>query len=369
MRIERITLTHVCVPLHGEFRISSGAIASTHAIVVRLEGDGVVGYGQSSPMASGIRYSPETPDSCWAALTESLVPLVLNKDIASPAGMNGILDAVPEQPFARAGIETAFWDLLAKADGVPLYHLLGGQRNVVECGLVAGLRPSTVDLLRWVECYLPRGYRRLKVKIKHGHDLNVVCVLRKAYPDLPLQVDANTDYGPSDLQHLARLDEYGLAMIEQPFAPDALDDHARLQQSVKTPICLDESLADVAACEDAIGRGSLRVANIKVQRVGGLLNACAMHDACARSGIAAWVGCMPELGIGLAHSLALATLPGMTFPTDVQPVGPYFVDDIINPGIEMSSDGTLTIPDRPGIGFEVDDSKLAAYRVRATVFA
>ncbi len=219
------------------------------------------------------------------------------------------------------------------------------------------------------ECLASGATAATRASPTRGQDVELLDALRDAFPGVRLQVDANTDYGPDDSPRLRKLDEYGLLMIEQPFAPAALRELACLQRTMKTPICLDESLGDLEALEEAVALGSLRVANIKVQRLGGLLNARAMHDACATRGIQAWVGCMFELGIGLAHGLALATLPNMVFPSDIQPTAPYFVDDVIDPGIEMSKDGTWSVPNRPGIGFEVDERTIAKYRLRHAVLS
>jgi O-succinylbenzoate synthase len=361
MQIRSITLTWVRVPLIEPFRISSGSVAEKDAIVVRVESDGLSGWGESSPMA-GSFYSTDTPESCWQELCDVIAPAVLGRDLS--AG-----DELPGKHFASVGIETALWDIDAQQRGVPLHKLLGGTRESVEAGLAVGLYEDTSQLLRTTEKHLAAGYKRVKIKIARGSDVELVRAMRTAFgDDLPLMVDANGDYTLDHIDVFRRLDEFDLMMIEQPLAGPMLEESAELQSQLRTPICLDESLENLAAAERAVALGSLRIANIKIQRVGGFRNALRMYELCRAHQLGIWIGTMPELGIGQAQGAALSSLPGCTFPTDVEASARWFCDDIIDPWVEVGV-GWIAMPTAPGLGYRIDLRKLARYRVQERTFA
>ena len=361
MRIGSITLTWVRVPLVEAFRISSGSVAEKDAIVVRVESDGFTGWGESSPMA-GSFYSTDTPESCWSELCDVIAPAVLHRDLS--AG-----DELPGKHFASVGIETALWDIEAQRRGVPLHKLLGGTRDCVEAGLAVGLYEDTSQLLRTTERHLAAGYKRVKIKIARGSDIELVRAMRSAFgDDLPLMVDANGDYTLEHIDVFRRLDEFNLMMIEQPLAGPMLEESAELQRQLRTPICLDESLENLAAVERAIALGSFRIANIKIQRVGGFGNALRIFDLCLAHKLGVWIGTMPELGIGQAQGAALSSLPGCTFPTDVEASARWFCDDIIDPWLEVRG-GMIAMPTAPGLGYRIDPGKLARYKVQERTFA
>jgi o-succinylbenzoate synthase len=361
MRIGSITLTWVRVPLIEAFRISSGSVAEKDAIVVRVESDGFTGWGESSPM-SGSFYSADTPESCWSELCDVIAPAVLHRDVS--AG-----DELPGKHFAGVGVETALWDIDAQRRRVPLHNLLGGTRDCVEAGLAVGLYEDTSQLLRTTERHLAAGYKRVKIKIARGSDIELVRAMRSAFDDdLPLMVDANGDYTLEHIDVFRRLDEFNLMMIEQPLGGPMLEESAELQRQLRTPICLDESLENLAAVERAIALGSFRIANIKIQRVGGFGNALRIFDLCLAHKLGVWIGTMPELGIGQAQGAALSSLPGCTFPTDVEASARWFCDDIIDPWLEVRS-GMIAMPAAPGLGRRIDTSKLARYKVQERTFA
>jgi O-succinylbenzoate synthase len=274
---------------------------------------------------------------------------------------------MPGSKFAKAGVETALWDLKARAEGKPLYELLGGTAKPVESGLAVGLYDDVSDLLRTIERYLPDGYKRVKIKIERGRDIELVRAVRKSFGDIPLFVDANGAYDLSDLKVFQTLDEFRLMMFEQPFAGSMLAELAELQRNVQTPVCLDESLESEADLRRAISFGSLKIANIKIQRVGGFGPALAIYDICRSHGIPVWVGTMPELGVGQAQGMALGTLEHCTFPTDVEASLRWFRDDIIDPLLEVAN-GCLYPRDTPGLGFDLDEHKVRQYTVAARVF-
>jgi O-succinylbenzoate synthase len=361
MTVKNIKLTHVRVPLVEPFRISSGAVAEKDGIVVRVETDELVGYGESSPMA-GSFYSSDTPESCWKELRESLVPPLIGKTFASATDTSKFIATLPGSKFAKTGVETAFWDIEARRTGKPLYEILGGTARPVESGLAVGLYDDVADMLRTIERYLTDGYKRVKIKIERGRDVELVRAVRNSFGDIPLFVDANGAYDLSDIEVFKALDEFGLMMFEQPFPGPMLQELAELQCKVRTPVCLDESLETEDDVHRAIRLGSMKIANIKIQRVGGFAPALAVYEICKEHGIPVWMGTMPELGIGQAQAMAFATLSHCLYPTDVEASLRWFRDDIINPMLEVE-DGCLVLGSSPGLGFDVDSAKLEKYKV------
>ncbi|MBM3737869.1 MAG: o-succinylbenzoate synthase [Acidobacteria bacterium] len=352
MTIDHISLTHVRVPLGEPFRISSGAVSEKDAIVVEVGAEGLTGWGESSPMA-GSFYGPDTPESCWRDLCESLAPgVIAGHPLDSLAGSN----------FAKTGIETALWDIRAQQQGVPLHTLLGGTAAEVDSGLAVGLYDDTADLLRAIERHMREGYKRVKIKIERGRDVELVRAVRREFGNIPLMTDANGDYTLEHADVFREMDEFGLLMFEQPLKGHMIAESAELQSMLRTPVCLDESLESIADVERAISLGALRIANIKIQRVGGFANALKVHALCRAAGLSIWVGTMPELGIGCAQGAALAALDGCNYPTDVESSLRWFTDDIVDPLITVH-DGRIAMPTVPGLGYRVDPAKLDRYRV------
>ncbi|MEP7365627.1 MAG: o-succinylbenzoate synthase, partial [Acidobacteriota bacterium] len=335
-------------------------------IVVQLDSGGITGVGESSPMA-GPFYSNDTPESCWAELKDTLVPALLQQEFSSHAAAVEWINAQPGSNFAKTGIETALWDLEAKRQGKPLYELLGGTNRPVESGLAVGLYDTPAEMLRVIEKHLAEGYKRVKIKIERGRDVELVRAVRDAFGDIPLFVDANGAYDLTDVEVFKTLDEFGLMMFEQPFAGTRLAESAELQRKVRTPICLDESLESVHDLKHAIAMDSFKIANIKIQRVGGFSNALAIYEVCRENGIPVWVGTMPELGVGCAQGIALATLSHCTFPTDVEASLRWFRDDIVTPLLEVT-DGHLQPSSAPGLGYEINEAKLEQYKVASIYF-
>jgi O-succinylbenzoate synthase len=361
MKIDRIILTHVSIPLLEPFRISNGEVTEKDGIIVRVCAEGLIGVGEASPMG-GSFYSDDTPASVWKFLTERLVPALLSSKAASVDEVNRLLRKVGGSPFARAGLETAFWDLEAQQAGKPLYETLGGFNVPLESGLAVGIYPDLPALITAIEKYLAEGYSRLKIKIQPGWDIAPLTEIRNRFGDIPLMVDANCAYTRDDIPYLKTLDAFGLIMIEQPLPRNDLAGHARLQAQIHTSVCLDEGAEDLSAVKRAMHLKSCRVVNIKIQRVGGLFNAKAIHDCCAEVAMPVWAGTMPELGIGAAQTLHLATLPGFAFPTDVESSARWFLDDIIEPPITVKG-GKITIPRGIGNCYALSERLLEHYRV------
>jgi O-succinylbenzoate synthase len=367
MHLSALRLHWIQVPLHEPFRIASGEVAVKDAILVELEADSVVGWGEASPMA-GAFYSAETPETTWAFLAEKLVPRFLAQPELDPRRCCERLAEISGEPFAKAGLEGAVWDLWAQVHAQPLWALLGGQRRAIPSGAAIGLLPTLSDLLDRVQRFLAEGYQRIKIKIEPGHDLELVRAIRGRFGDIPLMVDANAAYRLADCAIFEELDRFGLMMIEQPLARAALADHAELQRRLQTPICLDESAESLAAIQAIVRLGSARILNIKVQRMGGLWLAWQAHDAAQAAGMPCWLGTMPELGVASAQGLHLATLPNFTLPTDVEASLRWYVDDILAPPLEVSPEGWIHLPDGPGMGYQVDREKVARYRLQLKEF-
>ncbi|MBI4418547.1 MAG: o-succinylbenzoate synthase [Ignavibacteriales bacterium] len=366
MKIDRIVLTHVRVPLVEPFRISSGEVTAKDGIIVAIESDGLTGYGEASPMA-GSFYSSDTPESVWNDLAIALVPSVLRNPPTLVAELQEILNRAGGSPFARAGIETPFWDLEGQRMGKPLWELLGGRNSPVESGLAVGIYPTIDRMLGVIDRCMREGYRRIKIKIQPGWDLVPLEAVRSRFPDIPLMVDANCAYTQKDVPHLKHLDRFGLTMIEQPLPKNDLEGHAKLQKEIQTPVCLDESADDIQSIQQAIRFGACRIVNIKIQRVGGLANAKAIHDLCQANNIPVWAGTMPELGIGGVQTLHLATLENFRFPTDVESSSRWFTEDIVEPPLQVTN-GLLRVAPGPGNGHRVNAEAIRRWTIREAEF-
>ena len=356
-------LFRVSIPLREPFRISSGEVSRKDVLLVRISDGSAYGWGESSAMGGGF-YSTETPDGCEAELLNVLLPAVLGRQFESIADLNENLSSLTSNCFARVAVETAAWEMMARSRGVSVRELLGISARAIPSGLAVGLYDSTPELLAAIERLRPEQYRRLKIKIKRGHDVALVEAVREKYGAIPLFVDANADYTLADLPVFQELDRFGLMMFEQPFGKDDLDGSSELQRSVNTPVCMDESIETAALAQKAIAQRSCRIVNLKIQRVGGFTESLRIIDVCVREGIPMWMGTMPELGVGSAQALALAAHPAFVLPTDVEPSDRWFEDDILTPVMSLSGDGTLVSPQGPGWGFEVDPAKLERWGTR-----
>ena len=367
--IKSIALHHVRVPLIEPFRISSGAIAEKDAILVEVKTDeDVVGWGEASPM-SGPFYSESTPESSWAALSGSLIPAVLSAGEIDVTRFYELMRARPADAFAKAGIEGALWDAHAQTLVVPLCQLLGGRAQPIPSGVAIGIYDRVADLLERVDRYIAQGYRRVKIKIEPGWDIEPVAAVRARFPNLPLMVDANAAYSIADAAVFRELDAHGLVMIEQPLAREAHAEAGELQRQLRTPLCADESAESPEALASLIENVAARIINIKVQRVGGLSEARLMLAVARAAGLECWVGTMPELGVASAQGLHLATLDGFTYPTDIEASTRWYVDDVIAPRIEIDARGYIHLPAGPGTGYRVEREKVERYSVATATFS
>lgn len=351
----KLDLFLVEMRLVSAFEISSGVTERRQGVIVRLEEDGLVGWGEA-PADSQPFYSYETSETAFYVLKEFLSnPLI---EAEGPQDFLRRIQNIRGHQMAKAGAEMALWDLEAKKRGAPLWKLLGGVREEVESGVSVGIQRGLGELLKAIANYLDEGYRRVKLKIKPGWDLEVLNAVRKEYPDLLLQVDANAAYRLQDWPVLRKLDDYGLLMVEQPLDSDDLVDHSILARIMRTPICLDESVKKPEDAYKAYRLGSCSVINVKPARVGGLSNAKLIHDFCDSVGMPVWIGGMLETGIGRGHLVAAATLPNVRFPNDISASRRYYEEDLVEPPWELTARGTIRAPSSPGIGVEVLEERL-----------
>jgi O-succinylbenzoate synthase len=352
--------------LQSAFETSFGRIETRDCILLEVGSEGVTGWGECvADRDPG--YSEETSGTAWHILHDFLIPMVLDKEVEHPADFHQLAAGVRGNPLAKAGLEMALWDVYGQQQGQSLKTLLGGERMKVPVGVSIGIQESPEQLLENVAGYLDQGYRRVKIKIKPGRDVGDTQAVRAAYPELPLQVDANSAYTLRSAAALKPLDELGLLLIEQPLAEDDLWDHHYLQAEFNTPICLDESIHTVRHARQAIEMEAARVINIKAGRVGGLSQGVAIHDLCQYHDIPVWCGGMLETGVGRAANLALASLPNFTLPGDISATERYYWQDITNEVFTLNPDSTIDVPYTPGLGVTINQRELEKVTVRKEV--
>jgi o-succinylbenzoate synthase len=362
VRIERIELRLLRLPLVRFFETSFGRIHDRSFVLVTVEDDGAIGVGECVA-ADDPFYSSETTRTAWHIIEKFLAPLVFDREYAHPRDVFDSFSIVRGHHMAKAALEMAAWDLFARQQQRPLSQLLGGSPAIIESGIASGVSIGIQDsldaLVDRVAAELAAGYRRIKIKIKPGWDVDAVKIVRDRCGSVPLMVDANAAYTLRDAEQLALLDRFDLMMIEQPLDYDDVRDHARLQTQIRTPICLDESLHTPRLAEDALDIGACRIINIKPGRVGGHTQSIRMHDIAVAHHAPVWHGGMLESGIGRAHNIHLSTLPGFVLPGDVAASRRYFAPDLIEPEIDVRPDGTIPVPDGPGIGVNIIGERIA----------
>jgi O-succinylbenzoate synthase len=364
MKLERVTLRQIRMPLVHFFETSFGRTTERHIILVEAQGQGAAGWGEVTAGESPF-YNEEWTGSAWMILRDYAAPRVLGRELESAAEVYPLTAHIRGHNMARGGLETAVWDLEARLDGVPLWKKIGGgARREIPCGVSIGIQDTVEQLLEKIERELAAGYQRIKIKIKPGWDVNVVRRVRERFPGIKLMADANSAYTLADAEHLRQLDDYYLMMIEQPLSHDDIIDHAELQRKLQTPICLDECIRTAHHAEQAIRLGACGIINIKLGRVAGFSEAKRVHDVAQAAGIPVWCGGMLEAGVGRAHNVALATLPNFVLPGDVSASQRYWKRDIIHPAVETTPQGTIAIRDEPGFGYALDHDYIRAITVR-----
>lgn len=365
IKIRSVELTEINLPLVHFFETSFGRTYMRRIIIVRVEDtDGAEGWGEVT-CGESPGYSDEWTDSAWVTTEKILAPMVVGREFASAADVwTGMVWARGHR-MSKAAIETACWDLEAKKLGVPLWRHLGGTRDKIDCGVSIGIQDSVEQLFDKIETELAAGYKRIKIKISPRWDYDVVKAVRGRFRDILLMADANSAYTLNDVDLFKRMDDFGLTMFEQPLAFDDMLDHAKLQREIQTPICLDESIRSADDARKAIELGSCKIINVKLGRVGGHAQAKLVEETCRNSNVPVWCGGMLESGIGRAHNIAMSTLAGFSLPGDVSASKRYWHEDIIEPAVEVTAEGTIIPPEGPGIGFEVARDRIAQATIRS----
>jgi O-succinylbenzoate synthase len=357
MRIDQITLNRLSMPLVSPFETSFGRSIDRECILITLQSEGITGYGECvADRDPG--YSYETTGTAWHILEEFITPAILGQDAED---FHRRVTPIRGHNLAKAGVEMALWDLLGKREDKSLRDLLGGVRNKVDVGVSVGLQSTPEILVQTVESYLSQGYGRIKIKIKPGRDVRDTEAVRKAFPAIKLQVDANSAYTLETSESILPLDAFDLLLIEQPLHEDDIWEHHYLQEKFQTPICLDESIITPRHARVALDMGACKIINIKAGRVAGLSQAVAIHDLCQAGGIPVWCGGMLETGIGRASNLALASLPGFVLPADISASNRYYSRDITNESFVLNPDSTINVPNKPGLGVTLDNDAVKQF--------
>ncbi len=357
MKIERIELRQIFLPYKKPFETSGWVEDGNYAVIAKIYSEGLTGWGES-PAGKEPWYNEETTDTAWSIQKDFLVPILLDKDISHPEQVDDLFNPVRGNKIAKTALEFAVWDLAARQAGMSLSAYLGGDKKIIPVGVSIGIQKNLYSVLDAVEGYLKEGYQRIKIKIKPGYDIAPVKAIRKNFPHILFQVDANSIYTLADAEHLKELDEFDLLLIEQPLAHDDIFEHSKLQKELRTAVCLDESITSPAHAAFALEIDACRVINIKPSRVGGLTAARKIHDLCYNKSVPVWCGGMLETGIGRTFNAALASLKGFVYPGDISANDRYFDRDIVLNPFKLNYDGTLNVPDQPGCGAIVDEDFL-----------
>src|SRR3984957_5547181 len=363
MKIEAITLREIQMPLVQFFETSFKRTFSRRILLLTAHCEGVNGWGECVA-GEDPYYSSEWTENAWATIKHYLLPAVLGKSLATARESVPLMARVRGHSMAKAALENALWDAQAQQEQMPLWKLLGGTLPEIQCGVSIGIQDSVEQLLEKIEYELAAGYRRIKVKVKPGWDINVLERIRSRWPEIVLSCDANSAYRLDEVEHLRKFDRFKLLMIEQPLWNDDIYYHARLQRELSTAICLDESIRHARDAAAAVETGACRIVNIKVGRVGGFSEARKVHDVCRDNDVPVWCGGMLESGVGRAHNIALSTLQNFRLPGDVSASKRYWKEDIIEPEVEVSPQGTIAISDQAGTGYRIKTDLIEKLTVR-----
>ena len=367
MKIEELTLRETRLKLKAPFETSFGVTQERRILLVQALADGVHGWGEITA-GEGPFYCPETTETAWHVVSAFIAPQVVGKTLAAAEDFPKLVSGIRGHEMAKAGVENALWDIEAQQKGVPLWNLLGGTIEEIPCGVSLGIQESVDVLLMKIDAELKAGYQRIKIKIKPGKDVKTVYAVRQRFKLIKLMVDANSAYRLEDAPLLKQLDDFYLMMIEQPLPWDDMHEHAKLQAQLQTPICLDESIHNARHARAALQLRACQIINIKLGRVGGHAEARRVHDVCRERNVPVWCGGMLESGIGRAHNIAMSTLPGFVLPGDVSASKRYWDEDIIEPEVEVTSEGTIRAPAAPGLGYRPRRERIEKLTVRHEIF-
>ncbi len=367
MKIRRVEIREIRLPLVHFFETSFGRTTTRRIVLVRAEADGLTGWGEVT-CGEAPFYNYETAETAWHILRDFLIPWTLGREWATASEIAPRFRSIRGHNMAKAALENALWDVEAQQKSMPLAGVVGGTLEVIPCGVSIGIQNSVEELLEKIGQELAAGYQRIKVKIRPGWDLEVLDRIRAKFPRIALMADANSAYTLADLPHLKMLDRFYLMMIEQPLGWDDLIDHAKLQREIATPICLDESIHSADDACKALEIGACKIINVKLGRVGGFTAARQVHDVCRAKNVPVWCGGMLESGIGRAHNIAMSSLPGFTLPGDVSASRRYWQQDIIDPEVTVSAQGTIRVPQTPGLGYRPKLDRIEKATVRKESF-
>jgi o-succinylbenzoate synthase len=363
MKIEAVTLREIQMPLVHFFETSFGRVYARRILLVTVHCEGIDGWGECVA-GEAPAYSSEWIDSAWLTIRSHLAPALIGRTLAQGREAAPLLARVRGHRMAKAALENALWDIEAKIKQQPLWKLLGGTHHEIPCGVSIGIQDSPEQLLDRIHTELGAGYRRIKIKVKPGWDVNILEKVRARWSDITLSVDANSAYTLDEVEHLRKFDHFNLLMIEQPLWNDDIYYHARLQKELRTAICLDESIEHARDAAFAVETCACRIINIKVGRVGGFTEAKRVHDVCRGANIPVWCGGMLESGVGRAHNIAVSTLENFRLPGDVSASKRYWKEDIIEPEVEVSREGLIAVRDEPGTGYRVREDQIESITVR-----
>jgi len=363
MKIEHVEIREIRLPLVHFFETSFGRTTERRIVLVRVDAEGLTGWGEVTCGEEPF-YSHETPETAWYILRGYLIPWSLGREWAVASELAPRFKPVRGHNMAKAAIENALWDIESQMKGVPLWKHLGGVLEEIPCGVSIGIQNTVEDLLEKIQRELEAGYQRIKVKIKPGWDLDVLDRIRQKFPGIALMADANSAYTLADLPLLKSLDRFYLMMIEQPLGWEDLIDHAKLQRQIATPVCLDESIRSAEDARKAIEIAAAKIINVKLGRVGGHTEARRVEEVCRSRNVPVWCGGMLESGIGRAHNIALSTLPGFTLPGDVSASRRYWSEDIIDPEVTVTPQGTIRVLQSPGLGYTPNLERIEKLTVR-----
>ena len=366
MKIESLTLHHISMPLVAPFETSFGRETDRECILITLHAEGLTGYGECVATRDP-GYNYETTGTAWHILKDFVAPLLLGQDVIDASDFQKRVEGIRGHHLAKAGVEMALWDLLGKRAGQSLRQMIGGMREQVDVGVSIGIQSSPQALVQTVASYLDQGYRRVKIKIKPGREVDETTAVRSAYPDLRLQVDANSAYTLETADVLKAIDDLDLLLIEQPLFEDDIWDHRKLQTEFKTPICLDESVITPRHARYALEMEACQIINIKPARVGGVSQGIAIHNYCYERSVPVWCGGMLETGVGRASNLAIASLPGFILPGDISASDRYYQRDITNERFILNPDSTIDVPAGPGLGITIDPAALKEFTLTETM--
>lgn len=367
MKIVEVNIHQMKMKLKNPFSTSFGTISDKNFLLVEAKDEqGTLGWGESVAFEAPW-YTEETMKTNWHMLEDFIIPLILNRELHHPGDLEAVFKGIRKNYMAKSAMEGAIWDIYAQQTGQSLAAALGGKKDKIEVGISIGIQKTMEKQIEVVQKAIDEGYKRIKLKVKPGWDVEVMRTMRQHFPEVPMMADANSAYTLEDAGLLQQLDEFNLMMIEQPLASDDLLDHATLQKQLKTPICLDESITSLEDARKAIELGSCAVINIKIGRVGGISEAVKIHDYCAEKGIPVWCGGMLESGIGRAHNIALTSLSNFVMPGDTAGSSNYWEEDIIEPEV-VAEDGYITVPQEVGIGYRPDLERIRKYTITSKVY-